>query len=103
MCDTAHTVFLGGRGRPTSFFRVGFRGCLLRGLSWWLVQRPGSSSAAMVLITHPFRTGRDTGWGGRRNLVARGEFPDAFLPRRRAQGPSTPHGLHFVKFMPRSG
>jgi hypothetical protein len=54
VCDTVHTVFLGDGACPPRFFRVGFRSCLRRGFSWWLVQRPGSSSAAMVLITNPF-------------------------------------------------
>src|SRR6266404_1201314 len=42
VCDTTHTVFLGGRGPTLRFFRVGFRGRLRRGFSWWFVQRPGS-------------------------------------------------------------
>jgi len=63
-CDTAHTVFLGGTGCPPFvFLRMGFRGCLRRGISWWFVQRPRSSSAAMILISYHFRKVRDEGWG----------------------------------------
>src|SRR6266403_4158779 len=74
VCDTAHTVFLGGDGCRLSFFKGG----IPRLSPAFLVIRaaPRSSSAAMIPITQPlgFAEGRlfsqsAKGWGGRRNLV----------------------------------